>query len=166
MCNQWALSDDLADIFFFFLLSTDFTLLRFSRLFPTPLTASLKKKKLNNIFFQALYCYSVSAIKVRSWPFSFTLWLWPFVKLEHFQSKLILRVPKDVILIYSLSPLNGTGCPWQRFSGPTFKEHTVFSLPEAFQKAAQGLSKGSNGCQSLSTLHFIHGCQRTWWVQK
>lgn len=42
---------------------------------------------------------------------------------EHFQSKLILKVPKDVILIYSLSPLNGTACFWQEFS--RVKEHTI-----------------------------------------
>ena len=88
----------------------------------------------------------------------FTLSL-PFA--EHFQSKPILQVPKDVILIYSLSPLNGAALTWQPFSRPRFKEHTILFLPRAFQNPVQGLSRSFNGCQSFSMLHFIHGCQGT-----
>lgn len=85
---------------------------------------------------------------------------------EHFQSKPILRVPKDVILIYSLGPLNGAALTWQPFSRPGFKEHTILFLPRAFQSAGQGLSRSFNGCQSVSMLHFIHGCQGTWGAEE
>lgn len=51
-------------------LSTDSASLRS----PHPLSFSpLFSFFLNQVFFQVLYCYSVSAIKVPSWPFSFTL---------------------------------------------------------------------------------------------
>lgn len=81
--NQWTFTDVFTEGFFLLLLSTDFALLRVP---PPPLllTASFSKIFLNKVFFQVLYCYSVSAIKVPSWPFSFTLWLWPFVKLSVF----------------------------------------------------------------------------------
>lgn len=121
---------------------------------------------LNKVFFQVLYCYSVSAIKVPSWPFSFTLWLRSFVKLSIFRVNWSCGSPR-MLFSFILSAL------WMERSAlgsgsasPHSKKHTVPSLPRAFQNAAQGLSKGSNGCQSLSTLRFIHGCQRTWWVEQ
>lgn len=76
-------------------------------------------------------------------------------KAEDFQRKPILKVPKDVILIYSLSPLNGAAWSWQRFSSLTFREHTILFLSGAFQNKAQGLSRSFKGCQSCSKLRFI-----------
>lgn len=48
----------------------------------------------NIVFFQVLYSYSVLAIKVPSQPFSFTLWLWPFVRLRIFRVNRSLRSPR------------------------------------------------------------------------
>lgn len=48
----------------------------------------------NTVFFQVLYSYSVSAIKVPSQPFSFTLWLWPFVRLRIFRVNWSPRSPR------------------------------------------------------------------------
>lgn len=56
---------------------------------------------------------------------------------EHFQSKLIPLVPKDVILIYSLSPLNGAALAWQPFSRPEFKEHTILFFQGPFKTWAE-----------------------------
>lgn len=48
----------------------------------------------NRVFFQVLYSYSILAIKVPSQPFSFTLWLWPFVRLRIFRVNWSLRSPR------------------------------------------------------------------------
>lgn len=48
----------------------------------------------NRVFFQVLYSYSILAIRVPSQPFSFTLWLWPFVRLRIFRVNRSLRSPR------------------------------------------------------------------------
>ena len=81
-------------------------------------------------------------------------------KAEDFQSKPIPEVPKDVILIYSLSPLNGAAQAWQQFSSLTFREHTILFLSGAFQNKVRGLPRSLKGCQSCSKLHFAPGHHR------
>lgn len=87
-------------------------------------------------------------------------------KAEDFQSKPIPEVPKDVILIYSLSPLNGAAWGWQRFSSLAFREHTILFLSWAFQNKAQGLPRSLQGCQSCSKLRFTPGCHWKWWAEE
>lgn len=62
-------------------------------LFPDSFLVTRELLK-NEVFFQVLYSYSVVAIKAPSQPFSFTLWLGPFVMLCSFRVNWSRRSPR------------------------------------------------------------------------
>lgn len=137
----------------------------------------------NTIFFQVLYSYSVSAIKVPSQPFSFTLWLWPFVRLSIFRVNWSWRSPRMLFsFIHSALwmewPAFGSGSTESdskntlssNLPPPPHSPLILFlckkNIHRPFKNKAHGLWRSVNRCQSFSMLHFIHDCQWTWVVSR